>query len=67
MAALRRIRVGTRAEVAIYAALAIALAIGALLLSDLVLGIGAGFAALALIGALVARRRDATEDGHGDR
>jgi len=53
---------GTGLEVAIYLVLVISLAIGALILDDLVLGIGAGMAALALLGALSARSREARKD-----
>lgn len=49
---------GTRLEVGIYFVLVTSLAIGALILSDLVLGVGAAIAALALVGALSARRRE---------
>lgn len=52
---------GTRLEVGIYFVLVVSLAIGALVLSDLVLGVGAGMAALALVGALSARRRELTK------
>jgi len=53
---------GTRLEVGLYVVLVVSLAIGALILSDLVLGVGAGIAALALVGALSARRRELTKD-----
>jgi hypothetical protein len=61
--ALPRRRIsGTRLEAAAYLALVISLAIGALILSDIVLGVGAGIAALALFGALSARRREASDE-----
>lgn len=53
---------GTRLEVGLYVVLVVSLAIGALILSDLVLGVGAAIAALALAGALSARRRELTND-----
>lgn len=58
---------GTRREVAIYLALTILLVAGALILGDLVIGIGAGLAGLALAGALSARRREVTEDDAPDQ
>ncbi len=53
-----RQKISTRVEVALYCVLAIALAAGALILSDVVLGVGAAMAALALVGALVSRSRE---------
>ncbi|MGH2840677.1 MAG: hypothetical protein ACRDKY_07630 [Solirubrobacteraceae bacterium] len=64
---MRRKISGTRLEVAAYLLLAISLAVGALLLSDLVLAIGAGMAAVALFGALSSRLREPTEGDDADR
>jgi hypothetical protein len=62
MRAMRQRVIGTRVEIAAYLALLVALAIGAVILADFVLGIGAGLAALALVGAVIARRGERDRD-----
>jgi hypothetical protein len=63
---MRRRLIGTRLEAALYFVLAISLAAGALILSDVVIGVGAVLAALALFGALSALSRERRNDEEVD-